>query len=74
MKNLTDMTLDELVEEREQRIREVRKAYNDVREAAFKAYAAAVKQADADYDNAYEAMQDELEPLIAAAEAKEVQP
>lgn len=73
-KDVKDMTLDELVAEREQRIRDARKVYNEARDDAAKAYDAAVKQADVAYDNAYEAMQYELEPLIAAAEAKEVQP
>lgn len=71
MKTVQEMGLDELCEERERRARAIGADYAAATKVADDAHEKAMAAADVAYDTAYEAMQDELEPLIAAAEAKE---
>lgn len=71
MKTVQEMSLDELCEERERRVRAIGADHVAATKVADDAYRSAMAAADVAYDTAYEAMQDELEPLIAAAEAKE---
>lgn len=71
MKTVQEMSLDELCKERERRVRAIGAAHVAATKVADDAYRSAMAAADVAYDTAYEAMQDELEPLIAAAEAKE---
>ena len=68
MTDLKDMTLDELVELRETRRREVFAAYHAAEKIADDAHALAMCGAIETYDNALETIEDELRPLIDAAE------
>lgn len=63
-----DMTLDELVQLRETRRRTVRNTFSLAAQAADFAHEKAMGEADLVYDTAMEAIEDELRPLIDAAE------